>query len=77
MRTIRAKFPKGQEPAHAWRDNLRLLRYILSAGLNYLIVGYAIRKAGTPSNVPVRSTTWTSPEPPQPRRLPGVLAWER
>ena len=45
MRTISAKSPKGQEPARTWRDNLHLLRYILSAGLNYLIVGYAIRKA--------------------------------
>jgi hypothetical protein len=44
MRTVSSKYSKGQEPPRTWRDDLRTLRYIVSAALNYLIVGRKIRK---------------------------------
>ena len=44
MRTISAKHPKGQEPARRLVDNVRLIRYIVSTGLNYLMAGHRIRK---------------------------------
>lgn len=45
MRTISAKYPKGQEPPRTLADNLRLLRRIVSMGLDYAIQGRRIRKA--------------------------------
>ncbi len=44
MRTISAKYPKGQEPSRTLIGNLRLFWYIVSAGLHYLIGGRKIRK---------------------------------
>lgn len=45
MRTISAKYPKGQEPPRTIGDNLRLLRRIVSMGLDYLLKGRHVRKA--------------------------------
>ena len=44
MRTISAKHAKGREPKRRLRDDLALIRYIVSAGLNYLFVGYGVRR---------------------------------
>ena len=44
MRTISAKYPKGQEPPTRLIDNARLLLYICRVALNYFIVGYPIRR---------------------------------
>jgi hypothetical protein len=44
MRTISPKYAKGSEPPRTLADDLRVLRYILFAGFNYLFVGRRIRK---------------------------------
>ena len=44
MRTISAKYPKGQEPPRLFFDDVKLLWYILSTGLSYLVVGRKIRR---------------------------------
>lgn len=43
MRTIAAKHPKGHEPRRTILDNLRLIRYIASAGFTYFVTGRRIR----------------------------------
>ena len=45
LRTISAKYPKGQEPPRRLADNLRLIWYIIRTGFDYLVVGHPIRKA--------------------------------
>lgn len=44
MRTISPRYGKGLEPPRTLLDDFRVLRYIVSAGCNYLIVGRRIRK---------------------------------
>ena len=44
MRTISAKYPKGQELPRLFFDEVKLLWYILSTGLSYLVVGHNIRR---------------------------------
>lgn len=44
MRTVSAKDAKGQEPRRRFRDDVRLLFYIIRIGLHYLTAGHSIRR---------------------------------
>ena len=44
MRTISAKYDKGQEPRFRLLDNVRLLLYIARVALDYIIIGFPIRR---------------------------------
>lgn len=44
MRTVSAKPRKGEERARTLLDDLALLIYIAKVGLNYVFVGFGIRK---------------------------------
>lgn len=44
MRTISPRYEKGSEPPRTLLDELRVIRYIVSAGANYLFAGRRIRR---------------------------------